>query len=141
MSADGSDGRQSPMRRRLRTGRQERRPGEPRQVRHVVKVSVKTEQRLIARAAGQGVTVARLLVESALAGDSEAARLKALLVDELFGVQRLLGRVGVNINQIARATNTTLEWQADTGPAIEEFGRVCARLDALLRAAEREVHG
>ena len=48
--------------------RQVRRVGSPRQVRHVVKVSAEQETRLLEAATEQGVTVPRLLVESALTG-------------------------------------------------------------------------
>ncbi len=52
-------------------------------------------------------------MESALAGGAEAAKTKAVLAGELFGISRLLGRLGVNVNQIARATNATRRVQPE----------------------------
>ena len=138
---DGTTPARGSAKRQLQSGRQSRVPGEPKEIRHVVRVSPDVEQRLAAKALARRVTIARLMVESALAGDSEAARLKSLLVDELFGVQRMLGKVGVNINQIARATNASLEYQDDTGPAIMAFGEVCRRLDGVLAQLEQDLRG
>jgi hypothetical protein len=67
-----------------------------------------------------------------LAGGAEAARTRAGLVDELLMVSRALGRVGVNINQIARATNATGEVQPGAQPALTAVVRVCERLDAVV---------
>jgi len=118
--------------RRLRGFRQERRPGSPREVVHKVKVTPEQEQRLAARAEERGITVSRLLVESALAGGSEAAKTKAVLAGELFGISRLLGRLGVNVNQIARATNATRRVQPETAAALEATVRVCHRIEGFL---------
>lgn len=118
--------------RRLLGTRQERWPGRPRTIVHKVKVTEDQEQRLVLRATERRVTVARLLAESALSGGADAAKAKAELAGELFRVGRLLGKVGVNVNQIARATNATLETQPDTVGAMQSVERVCGRIDALL---------
>ncbi len=102
---------QSPLPRRLRGLRQERKPGSPRPFVHKVKVTPEQEERLILRAAERRITVVRLLVESALSGGADAAKAKSELAGELFRITRLLGKIGVNINQIARVTNATLEAQ------------------------------
>lgn len=128
-----------PQARRMLRGRQGRRPGKPRLVRHVVKVTHEQEERLLLAAAERRVTVARLMVESALSGGSDRAAEHAEMIGEMYRVSRLLGKVGVNINQIARATNTDLTWQEDTAAAVQAHGRVCERLDALLDRVEREV--
>lgn len=90
------------------------------------------ELRLLLRAAPRNITISRLLVESALAGGAENAAARAEHRDELFRVVRLLGKVSVNINQIARATNATFETQAETAPTIAALGRVVTRLERLL---------
>lgn len=128
----------TPRARRLLTGRQERRPGSPRMIRHVVKVTPDQESRLLLRAAERRITVARLMVEASLTGNATAAQTKAELAGELYRLSRLLGKIGVNINQIARASNVTLELQPDTGPAIEALGRVCTRLNLLLDDVENQ---
>jgi hypothetical protein len=99
-------------------------------VRHVVRVSEEQERRLVAAAQDQGVTVARLLVESALSGGSEAARVTRLLAEELFGIQRVLGGVAVNINQHARVANATGEPQPGMLGALEAVERASRRLEA-----------
>lgn len=132
-----ADREQSPLPRRLRGLRQERKPGRPRPFVHKVKVTPEQEERLILRAAERRITVARLLVESALAGGADAAKAKSELAGELFRISRLLGKVGVNINQIARATNATLEAQRETDGALQAVGRVCTRIETLLDDMER----
>lgn len=107
-------------------------------IRHVVKVTPDQESRLLLRAAERRITVARLMVEASLTGSSTAAQTKAELAGELYRLSRLLGKIGVNINQIARASNVTLELQPDTRPAIEAFSRVCTRLDRLLDDVENQ---
>lgn len=119
-----------------RTGRQSRMPGSPRLIRHVVKVTEEQEERLILRAAERRITVARLFVESALAGGADAAKVRAEFAGELFRSLRLLGKIGVNINQITRATNATHEIQAETTAALNALARVCDRIEALLDDVE-----
>lgn len=117
---------------RVRGLRQRRVSSGPRTVSHRVKVTPEQEARLLLKAAPRGITVARLLVESALAGGADAANTRAEFRDELYRLTRLLGKVSVNINQIARATNTTFESQPDTAAAIVSLGRVTERLETLL---------
>jgi hypothetical protein len=131
-----SDPEKSPLPRRLRGLRQERRPGLPRPFVHKVKVTPEQEERLILRAAERRITVARLLAESALAGGSDVAKAKAELAGELFRISRLVGKIGVNINQIAKATNATLVEQPGTAGAIAAVRRVVARIETLLDDVE-----
>lgn len=99
---------------------------------HKVKVTHEQEQRLVARAGERGITVSRLLVESALAGGSEAAKSKAVVAGELFGISRLLGRLGVNVNQIAKATNATRRVQPEMAAVLDATVRVCGRIEGFL---------
>ena len=111
--------------------------GRPRPHVHKVRVSEEQERQLVLRAAEHGnVSIPRLLVESALAGGTEAARTLAGVAAELFRTSAFLGKVGVNVNQIARATNATLETQPETVAAMEAVVRVCDRIDALLEDLE-----
>lgn len=112
--------------------RQVRRAGTRRQIVHKVKVSADQEARLAAKAAERGVTVSRLLVESALAGGADAASAKAALAADLFSIMRVLGKIGVNINQLARVTNATLEVQPATVHALDAMARVSDRLNRML---------
>lgn len=127
-----ADRSETPKPRRLRGLRQERRPGHPRPFSHRVKVTAEQEERLVLLATERRITVSRLLVESALSGGADAAAAKAELAGELFRISRLLGKVGININQIAKATNATFETQPDTAAAIQALGRVCERLERVL---------
>jgi hypothetical protein len=77
-----------------------------------------------------------LLVESALAGGADAAARKAELAGELFRVTRFLGRVGVNINQIARAANAGAELKADASAALRAISDVTRRIELLLDDVE-----
>ena len=117
--------------------RQVRRPGSPRATRHVVKVTAEQEARLVARANEAGWTVSRLLVESALAGGADAATARAELAGEMFRVVRVLGKIGVNVNQLARATNATGEVQPATAATLEALRRLCDRFDSVLDDAGR----
>lgn len=117
---------------RRRGLRQRRVSGGARPISHRVKVTPEQEARLLLRAAPRNITVSRLLVESALAGGAENAAARAEHRDELYRIMRLFGKVAVNINQIARATNATFEVQPETGPAIAAIGRVALRLEQLL---------
>lgn len=130
------DVRSTPPSGRRKGRRQDRRPGSPRPHTHKVKVTAEQEARLVARAEERGITVARLLVESALAGGADAAKLKSEMWGELFRNTRLLGKVGVNINQIAKVTNATGETQPETAAAMDAVSRVVARMEALLEDLE-----
>jgi hypothetical protein len=101
-----------------------------------VKVTEEQEARLVELAGARGITVARLLVESALAGGAGAAAVQAELVAEVLRLGRALGKVGVNVNQIARATNATGEHQDHTVAVMAELQRVCARVDAVCGALD-----
>ncbi|KQY61443.1 hypothetical protein ASD30_25635 [Nocardioides sp. Root140] len=103
---------------------------------HKVKVTRDQEELLLAKASERQITVSRLLLESAMAGGAEAAKMRSEMAGELFRNARLLGKVGVNINQIARATNATLETQPETLAAMDAVSRVAARMEALLDGLE-----
>ena len=99
---------------------------------HRVKVTEDEEERLVERASAEGVSVARLLVESALAAQGETPSQRQELVGDLLSIQHLLGTIANNVNQIARATNATLEYQPETPAALDVVRRVCERIDATL---------
>lgn len=103
---------------------------------HLVRVNVEEEAQLLGRAEAQGVSVPRLLVEAALADESSGLTRtqRSELVTELFALQNLLARAGVNLNQLAKVANSTGEM-----PTLEQvqgshrmlFGAV-KRIDAAL---------
>jgi hypothetical protein len=108
--------------------------------RHViqkVKLTEEERDRLRARAAELGVSVPRLLVESALGEHgAETATERRREMAELFEVRRLLATVANNVNQQARAANVTGEVAAEERLAamLGEIEAVLARLRALTGA-------
>lgn len=112
--------------------RQIRRAGSRRETTHKVKVSADQEARLVERANARGITVSRLLVESALAGGADAAAARAELAGEMFRISRLLGRVGLNINQLAKVANATGSAPPEARHALDAMTRVCDRITELL---------
>lgn len=103
---------------------------------HRVRVSPEEEAQLVLRAERLGVTVPRLLVESALQGGAE--RLEARRTEsqervqlgvELNQLQRKVGTIGVNINQIARATNATGEWQPELESSLVYLRKVLRQIE------------
>ena len=101
--------------------------------RHEVKVTPEEEARLLLVAQSLGVTVSRLLVESALAGErGETATERARLLTELFAVHRTLAGVANNVNQIAKKLHGTGELAVESGVVLGEARAVMARIDALI---------
>ncbi|MFG1913056.1 plasmid mobilization protein [Kribbella sp. NPDC048928] len=74
------------------------------------------------------VSVARLLVESALT-DQETATDRRELLETLFGLQRLLGNVANNVNQLARKANIEDEFPEAARPVLLQMLRLMKRLD------------
>lgn len=101
---------------------------------HLVRVTPEEEALLLQRATSLGVTVPRLLVESALAAQGETATERQWVMAELFRVHRLLGTIANNVNQMAKATNATHEVQADMSATFEVVRRTAGRVsDAIDR--------
>lgn len=112
-----------PSRERARKRRANHRGG--RTIRHEVWCSVEEEGALASRAGQQGVTIPRLLVESALADDSgETVSERRELREQLLRIRYLLGVNANNINQIAYRVN------ADDDPG----GTVRVLVDELCQA-------
>ena len=116
-----------PMRRRRRANV----PGGRRHS-HEVKVTPEEEAMLLQRAEAQRVTIPRLLVESALAPQGETPTQRRELLAELFAVHRLLGNIANNVNQIAKATNATGEWQQETSATFAATRRTCDRISETI---------
>jgi hypothetical protein len=91
-------------------GRRRRaRESEPRRVQIQVKATEAERDQLRARAAELGVSVPRLLVESALAHGTVTGTERRAEMVELFEVRRLLATVANNVNQLARMANISGE--------------------------------
>lgn len=99
---------------------------------HRVKVTPEEAAVLARLAAEQGVSVPRLLVESAMAGDRETAARRRDAMVELFAVRRLLAVVSNNVNQVARHANAGAEFPADAAATLESVRRLVPRIDATI---------
>jgi len=93
------------------------REAEPRRVDQQVKLTKDEREQLRARSGELGVSVPRLMVESALEG-RETPPERRQQIAELFEVRRLLATVANNVNQLARAAN--ISGQVDAGRRLEE---------------------
>lgn len=82
------------------------------------------------------VSVPKLLVDSALAGGSEAAAgnasVREAVVTELFAVHRLLGNIANNVNQVARVANSTGEVVPQVPEVLAAVRRVAERIDRVV---------
>ena len=85
-----------------------RRETDARRVSKQVLLTAQEQERLRARAGECGVSVPRLLVESALSGVETPAERRAWIA-ELFELRRVLATVANNVNQLAKTANITGE--------------------------------
>ena len=100
---------------------------------HQVKVTPEEEAVLLQLAAAQGVSVPRLLVESALAvEDRTTATYRRAALAELFRIHRVLGGAANNMNQLAKVANATGEVPAEFGPTMGYVRRLCTKIDATI---------
>ena len=114
--------------------RRARSQAEPRRVYQQVTLTEAEREQLRARATELGVSVPRLLVESALSGVETPTDRKQQIA-ELFEVRRLLATVANNVNQLARSAN--ISGQVDVGRRLEE---TLGEVDELL-ARMRDLTG
>lgn len=120
--------------RRLSRRRARNVPG-GRPFRHEVKVSEAEEAQLVVAASRFGMTIPRLLIMSALERSDEitSADKRELLI-ELFTIHRLLGNMANNVNQIARAVNSTGDLPEQTDAV---FSALWSTLQRVNRGIER----
>ena len=101
-----------------------------RQHQHKVRVSPEEHGRLLTLALEQGVTIPRLLVESALSiGQGETPTQRREAMAELFGLHRLLAAISNNVNQIARVANATGELREELEATLRKSREVASRID------------
>lgn len=103
---------------------------------HKVRVTPEEEGQLVALALRYGVSVPKLLVDSALAGGAgnggvhDSARQQ--LITELFAGFRQLAGIANNVNQIARAANVNGQVRADMDATLAAVRGTAERIDDLL---------
>ncbi|QXC46924.1 MobC family plasmid mobilization relaxosome protein (plasmid) [Rhodococcus qingshengii] len=87
---------------------------------------------MLRRAQEARITVARLMVESALSDAGETATDRRDLAAELFSAFRLLSAISININQMAKATNATGEMPVELNGALVSVRRLADRIHGTL---------
>ena len=102
--------------------------------RYSVYVTPEEDAQLRARAVVLGVTVPRLLVESAMDANVETDTHRKAAIAEIFAVRRLMATVSNNMNQLARFANTQGRFPAEAASVLAEYRRLVPRME---RAAER----
>ncbi|WP_307857103.1 plasmid mobilization relaxosome protein MobC [Pseudarthrobacter albicanus] len=100
--------------------------------RHEVKVSPEEEAQLLALAEKHRVTIPRLLIEAALSEGTENPSERRDQFMQLSTLQRLVGTVANNINQIAKHANATGEVPAEAAASIAHARAVIIRIDRQL---------
>lgn len=107
-----------------------------RQHSHRVWVTPEEEARLVVLAGERGVTVPRLLYESAVYGGASEVGAREELAKELFAIRRLLANVANNVNQLTRHAH-----EQRSLPALDEiertFEQVRAAADDVAATLER----
>lgn len=112
-------------RRRVRSSR-------PRTKRIVVKVNEDELLQLTAMAEVQDVSIPRLMMRSTFAGSAQTAAKLSVLHSELRGASRLLGRLGVLLNQIAAIANATGDVSPELSGTMTSIREQQRRLDVVL---------
>ncbi|WIB72598.1 MobC family plasmid mobilization relaxosome protein [Curtobacterium sp. MCBD17_026] len=104
--------------------------------RHIVRATDEEEARLLALAAPRKISVAKLLVESALSGGADAAASSAAMREDLlpalFHARRLLAGIATNVNQMAKVANATGSVPSETDATLVAVQRTADRLDELV---------
>jgi hypothetical protein len=102
----------------------------------LVRLSAGEEEWLVPKAAAMGISVQRLLVESAMGGGPASVLARRTVYDELLAARRDVLGVAVNINQLARWGNEHARMPPGVAASIQRFEAAQARLTEL---AERVV--
>lgn len=89
--------------------------------RHEVTANPAEEEQLRARAAVRGVTIPRLLFESAMSSNIVTASDRRDAIAEVFAVRRLMANVANNVNQLAHFANTESVFPAEAERVVAEY--------------------
>ena len=109
----------------------------PRDRRYTVKVNAEEDAQLRARAVVAGVTVSRLMFESAMNAHIETDTARQEVIAEFFAVRRLMANAANNVNQLAKYANTESVFPQDAEAIVAEYRAIVPRLsDALDRLSE-----
>ena len=98
-----------------------------------VYVTPEEDAQLRARAAVQGVTVPRLLFESAMNAQIRTDTEWKQAAAGLFKVQSLLGNVANNINQLARFANEERRFPEEAREVTAEYRKLVPQIETAVR--------
>lgn len=99
----------------------------------LVRVSEAENRVLRAAAARAGMSVQRLMIESVLRRESaEDMATRNETTDTLMGLLRALASVGVNVNQMAKATNASGELPENLDATIDWLRSTLRRIDSAV---------
>lgn len=117
-----------------RSGRRRRQSNAPggRSIEQKVRLTAEESAALHLMARKRGVSVPRLMVERALAGDGETSTDRGDLLAALLGLQRLGGNIANNVNQLARKANVEDEFPEAARPVLLHVRRLVQRIDSAL---------
>lgn len=112
-------------------------PADRRGKRYTVTANATEAAELEAKAAAAGMTVPRLLHESAKSANVETSTERKAAIAELFAVRREVAGIATNVNQLARYANTEGTFPAEAEAVTAEFRRLFPRVtDAVDRLAD-----
>lgn len=106
--------------------------GEKRSKRYPVTVTEAEAAELEAKAAAAGMTVPRLLHESAKSTHVETSTERKAAIAELFSVRREVAGIATNLNQLARYANTEGTFPAEAEAVTAEFRALFPRVTAAV---------
>ena len=107
-------------------------PGEKRSKRYPVTVPEAEAAEHEAKAAAAGMTVPRLLHESAKSAHVETSTERKAAIVELFSVRREVAGIATNLNQLARYANTEGTFPAEAEAVTAEFRALFPRVTAAV---------
>lgn len=100
--------------------------------RYEVSVTPEEDTQLRARAAVRGVTVPRLLFESAMSVHVQTDTDRKAAIVEIFAVRRLLANLANNANQLAKYANSEGTFPAEADAIVSEYRAIVPRLSAAI---------
>lgn len=100
--------------------------------RHVVRVTDAEAAELRMKAAAMGMSVSRLLHESARSAHVETSTERKAAIAELFALRREVAGIATNLNQLARFANTYGVFPREAEEVTAEFRRLFPRVTAAV---------
>ncbi|MGE3194636.1 MAG: MobC family plasmid mobilization relaxosome protein [Microbacteriaceae bacterium] len=111
--------------------------GERRTKRYPVTVTAAEDAELIAKANAAGMSVPRLLHESAKSAHVETSTERKAAIAALFEMRRSVGTIANNVNQLAKYANTEGSFPREAEAVVAEFRALYPRIrEAVDRLAD-----